>query len=161
MTLTITFIFFFFGLIIGSFLNVVIYRFNTGRTLGGRSACMSCMRKLSWYELIPLGSYLVQAGKCRGCKTKISFQYPLVELITGLIFAILFLKFQYLFWTDIGSFSFTIAFYAAIFSVLMIISVYDLKHKIIPDVLSFVFGAWVTRFRSKGISWRVFRSVGI
>jgi len=141
MTLTLTFIFFVFGVIIGSFLNVVIYRFNTGRGFGGRSACMSCMRTLSWYELVPLGSYLLQRGKCRGCKTKISYQYPLVECITGLIFGVLFLKFQNLFFTDIGAFAFSMAFFSTVFSLLMVVAVYDLKHKIIPDILAFIFGA--------------------
>lgn len=141
MTSTIAIIFFVFGLIIGSFLNVVIYRFNTGRNFGGRSACMSCKRTLSWYELIPVFSYLIQGGKCRGCKTRISFQYPLVELLAGLIFLFLFLKFQNLFFIDIGSFAFTFAFFSSIFALLLVVSVYDLKHKIIPDILSFIFGA--------------------
>ena len=82
-----TFIFFIFGLIIGSFLNVVILRFNTERSFGGRSGCMSCRKKLFWYELVPLFSFLGLKGRCKNCKTKISWQYPLVEFITGLIFS--------------------------------------------------------------------------
>ncbi len=140
MTLAITIIFFLFGLIIGSFLNVVIYRFNTGRTFGGRSMCMTCSRTLSWYELIPLFSFLIQKGKCRGCRAKISMQYPLVEMVTGLIFVAIFLKFQYLFWADTVSFSANLAYYATLFSLLLVISVYDIKHKIIPDTLVAVFG---------------------
>mgnify|MGYP001589271713 CR=1 FL=1 len=136
-----TILFFILGLIIGSFLNVVIFRFNTKRSFGGRSACLSCQRKLSWYELIPVVSFLWLWGRCRNCKTKISIQYPLVELATGLIFASLFLKFQDIFLTDIQSFSIIYVYYATAFSLLMIIATYDLKHKIIPDALSLVFGA--------------------
>ena len=134
-------IFFVLGLIIGSFLNVVIYRINTKRSFGGRSACMSCQSKLSWYELIPLFSFLSLKGRCLNCKTKISIQYPLVELLSGLIFALLFLKFQDVFFSNVLIFSFAYVYYAIIFSILLVIAVYDLKHKIIPDILSFIFGA--------------------
>ena len=135
-----TLIFFTFGLIIGSFLNVVIIRLNTEKSFGGRSACMSCQNKLRWYELIPLISFFVLKGRCRTCKTKISTIYPLVELIAGLIFAALFLKFQDLFFLNTLIFSFTYAYYVAVFSLLVVIAVYDLRHKIIPDALSFVLG---------------------
>jgi prepilin signal peptidase PulO-like enzyme (type II secretory pathway) len=140
MILALTIIFFIFGLIIGSFLNVVILRLNTQKSLGGRSACMSCMNKLSWYELLPVLSFLGLRGRCRNCKTKISIQYPLVELITGLIFAGLFLKFQEFFFWHTFIFSFTYAYFAIMFSFLIVIATYDLKHKIIPDSLSFAFG---------------------
>ena len=89
-----SFIFFVLGLIIGSFLNVVICRMNTRRSLGGRSACMSCQYKLCWYELIPLFSFLILRGRCRNCKTRISLLYPIVEFTTGIIFFLLFLKFS-------------------------------------------------------------------
>ena len=134
-----TVIFFVLGLIIGSFLNVVIFRFNTKRSLGGRSACMSCMNKLSWYELIPFFSFLGLKGRCRNCQTKISIQYPLVEMLSGLIFAGIFFKFENIYnFFDFG-FIITYIYYAVIFSLLLVIAVYDLRHKIIPDALSFVF----------------------
>ena len=132
--------FFILGLIIGSFLNVVICRFHTSRSFGGRSACMSCQNKLSWYELIPLFSFLMLQGRCGNCKTKISMQYPLVEFITGLIFVALFFKFKDIFYPNILVFAVTYAYYAIMFSFLIVITVYDLKHKIIPDTLSFSFG---------------------
>lgn len=135
-----TLIFFFLGLIIGSFLNVVILRFNTHRTFGGRSACMVCAQTLSWYELIPLFSFLGLRGRCKTCKTKISIQYPLVELFTGIIFVLIFLKFKNLFILNDLSFSISMSYYAVIFSVLLVISVYDLKHKIIPDLIVGIFG---------------------
>jgi len=98
------------------------------------------MNTLSWYELFPVFSFLGLRGRCRNCKTKISIQYPLVELITGLIFAALFLKFQDIFFLNTLAFSFTYAYYAIVFSLLMVIAVYDLKHKIIPDSLSLALG---------------------
>lgn len=101
---------------------------------------MSCQNQLQWYELIPVFSFLGLVGRCRSCKTKISFQYPIVEFITGLVFALLFLKFQDLFLYNTLIFSFNYAYYAVVFSLLIVIAVYDLRHKIIPDVLSFVFG---------------------
>jgi prepilin signal peptidase PulO-like enzyme (type II secretory pathway) len=131
-----TIIFLFFGLIIGSFLNVVIFRFNTHRTFGGHSGCMTCKKRLKPHELVPVFSFLFLRGRCSGCKSKISWQYPIVEMISGIIFAFLFLKFQNLFFVDTISFSVTYAFYATVFSILLIIAVYDLRHKIIPDSLS-------------------------
>ena len=145
MILIVTIVFFIFGLIIGSFLNVVIYWMSTARSFGGRSACMSCLKTLRIYELIPLFSFFAQKGRCRNCKTKISIQYPLVELMTGLIFAGLFFKFfaeggQNIFSVFSPIFIVTYVYYAVMFSLLLVISVYDLRHKIIPDVLSFLFG---------------------
>ena len=135
MTFTLITLFFILGLLVGSFLNVVIYRHNTKKSLGGRSHCMVCQNQLTWYELIPLFSFLGLMGRCKNCKTKISIQYPLVELISGLIFVGLFYKFSYLFYLDTFSFFITFIFYALVFSLLLVISVYDLKHKIIPDKL--------------------------
>jgi len=101
---------------------------------------MSCQNKLAWYELIPLISFVVLVGRCRSCKTKISIQYPVVELISGLIFAGLFLKFQDIFFLNNLIFIFTYAYYAVMFSLLVVIAFYDLRHKIIPDALAFVLG---------------------
>jgi leader peptidase (prepilin peptidase) / N-methyltransferase len=141
MTSFLTIIFFIFGLIIGSFLNVVIFRFNTGRSFGGRSGCMTCQNKLCWYELIPLFSFCFLGGRCKNCKAKISVQYPIVEFFSGLIFAGIFLKFQNVFYLDTVAFTVSYAYYAVMFSILLVIAVYDFKHKIIPDVLSYFFGA--------------------
>ena len=140
MITTLAIIFFVFGLAIGSFLNVVIFRYNTHRSFRGRSGCMTCQNKLSWYDMIPVLSYVFLLGRCRRCRTKISFQYPIVEFITGLFFMGLFLKFQQIFFFDTMWFSVTYAYYAVVFSLLLVISVYDLKHKIIPDTLALVLG---------------------
>ncbi|MGH7249668.1 MAG: prepilin peptidase, partial [Minisyncoccia bacterium] len=133
-------IFFVFGLIIGSFLNVVILRFNTEKSFGGRSACMSCQSALAWYELIPVFSFLGLGGRCSNCKTRISIQYPLVELFTGFVFAALFLKFQEIFFFSTPVFILTYAYYAVAFSILIIVAVYDIRHKIIPDSLALTLG---------------------
>ena len=101
---------------------------------------MSCMSTLQWYELIPVLSFLGLQGRCRSCKTKISIQYPLVELTTGLLFGVLFYKFQSLLLVNINLFAVTYAYFVVMFSILLVIVVYDIKHKIIPDTLSFAFG---------------------
>jgi leader peptidase (prepilin peptidase) / N-methyltransferase len=128
------------GTIIGSFLNVVIYRFNTGKSIAkGRSICMNCNQNLRWYELVPLFSFLIQGGKCRHCKSKISLQYPIVEIITGFIFTLIFFKFLPILFFAPALFSIYVIYFVFIFSILVVISIYDLKHKIIPDKLVFIF----------------------
>ena len=128
------------GTIIGSFLNVVIYRFNTGLPIvSGRSMCMTCSHKLSWYELIPLVSYLFLSGKCSKCKSAISKQYFIVELTTGLMFVLVALHFLEALFVSNTLYIFLITIFAFIFSLLIVISVYDFRHKNIPDKLVFVF----------------------
>src|SRR3989344_5580086 len=86
---------FLFGAVVGSFLNVVILRLNTGQSIvSGRSKCFTCAKKLKWHELLPIVSFVFLRGKCSACKTKISWQYPLVETITGIIFVLLFQQSQ-------------------------------------------------------------------
>lgn len=123
------------GTLIGSFLNVVALRFNTGMTLKGRSKCFSCGNSLSWYELIPIFSFIFQKGSCRKCKSKISWQYPLVEIISGLIFLMIFIVFPPISFET----SITTVFYLLITCILLIITIYDIKHKVIPTVLSYTF----------------------
>lgn len=126
------------GTIIGSFLNVVILRFNTGRGINGRSGCMHCDYKLKYYDLFPVFSYLFLKGRCRKCKSKISPQYPLVELLTGFLFlGILFHLYPYIVYPEILTLLFI--WNAIIFSILIVIFVYDLRHKIIPNELSYAF----------------------
>ncbi len=121
---------FLFGLIVGSFLNVVSLRLNTGMSIvSGRSQCFSCGQTLRWYELIPLFSFVALRGACRTCRTPISWQYPLVEVITGLLFVALYIR--------VGLAPFLL-YYMGIVSVLIVIAVYDLRHKIIPDILSLI-----------------------
>lgn len=129
------------GTIIGSFLNVVIFRYNTGKGIFGskeRSMCFSCGKKLNWHELIPVLSFLVQKGRCSECRSLISIQYPLVEILTGVLFLSIFLKNISEF--GIGIFAgILILIHWAIWSILLVITVYDLRHKIIPDGLAYGF----------------------
>lgn len=112
-----------FGLIIGSFLNVVILRMNTGKGLGGRSQCFSCNTTLSWYELVPVLSYLVQKGRCRHCHSRIAKQYPIVEMVTGLLFA------------SIAAQAFSLGntiLWLVWAALAVVIAVYDYHHHMIP-----------------------------
>jgi leader peptidase (prepilin peptidase)/N-methyltransferase len=118
-----------FGLIIGSFLNVVIVRHGT-KTLGGRSACMSCGAPIFWYDNVPIVSWLVLRGRCRACGSSISIQYPLVEALTGTLFAL------------VGAVPSALAFRILalpILSLLIAIAVYDIRHTIIPDLWAYSF----------------------
>ncbi|MFA7601286.1 MAG: prepilin peptidase, partial [Patescibacteria group bacterium] len=81
------FFMFLFGLIIGSFLNCLIWRLYKEETVLGRSYCPKCGQELKWYDNIPVLSFIFLKGRCRFCNDKISWQYPLVEIITGLLFA--------------------------------------------------------------------------
>jgi leader peptidase (prepilin peptidase) / N-methyltransferase len=113
------------GTMIGSFLNVVLYRFHTGRSINGRSHCMSCGETLSWYELFPIVSYLALRARCRHCSSYIPLRYLTVELLSGFTFAMLFSVFGF----DLP----LLFFYGVLFSFLMLILVYDIRHTIIPD----------------------------
>ena len=128
------------GTIIGSFLNVVIYRFNTGKSMvNSRSICMTCNKTLSWYELIPVFSFLIQSGRCRTCASTISHQYPIVEFITGLLFILVVHHFLPILAVSQAHFIFLVSIFVFLFSILIVISVYDIRHKIIPDKLVYVF----------------------
>jgi len=138
MNFILTIFFILLGLVVGSFLNVVIFRINTNKTFGGRSKCMVCQNKLCWYDLFPFFSFVFLRGRCRFCKTRISIQYPLVEISSALIFVGLFFKFQNIFYVDTFMFCITMAYYALMFSILLVIAVYDIRHKIIPNSLALV-----------------------
>ncbi|MBI3335384.1 MAG: prepilin peptidase [Candidatus Portnoybacteria bacterium] len=118
--------FFLFGLAIGSFLNVVIYRLRTGEAIvKDRSRCPRCHATLAVKDLIPLASFLFLAGRCRYCKGWISLQYPLVELATGLLF--LFIAFQF------ARSPFDLVFWLFFDASFIVIIVYDLKWRLIPS----------------------------
>jgi len=126
-----------FGLIIGSFLNVLVLRYRTGRSLNGRSGCFSCNAPLSALELVPVVSWLFLGGRCRRCRSSISMQYPLVEVATGLLFLASLLLF------DLSSFSWFFlsglsAYFVAV-SALVALVVYDIRHQIIPDSFALTF----------------------
>jgi leader peptidase (prepilin peptidase)/N-methyltransferase len=117
-----------FGLSIGSFLNVCIYRIPLNISLAkGRSFCPYCRTKISWFDNIPLLSFLLLKAKCRHCKQSISWIYPTVELLTGLLFLLSYWKF---------GFSWQFLSAIILLSALIVISFIDLKHQIIPDLIS-------------------------
>lgn len=119
---------FIFGAVVGSFLNVCIFRMPKAESVvSPPSHCPRCDYRIRWYDNIPLFSYLLLRGKCRGCSTHITLQYPLVELINGLLTLVLFLKF--------GP---TVSFLAMFLfcSSLVVITFIDLEHQIIPDEIS-------------------------
>jgi prepilin signal peptidase PulO-like enzyme (type II secretory pathway) len=150
-----------FGLIVGSFLNVVIYRYNTGLTIGGRSKCMSCWKTLRWYELVPIFSFAVQRGRCRVCRAAIAWQYPLVEISTGLIF-LLITNYELRITNAISVYTlYAICYMLIISSILIVITVYDLRHKIIPNgfVYAFIvlsFFSLIYNFGRFGFEWQRF-----
>lgn len=119
------FFIFLFGISIGSFLNVVIYRVPKDESIiFPSSKCQSCHVKLKWWHNIPLLSWIFLKGKCYFCSAKISIQYPIIELITGFIIVILFFKF-----------GLTVQFFTSfiIFSMLLILSAIDIEYMAVPD----------------------------
>lgn len=121
-----------FGLIVGSFLNVVVLRSGVG-PITGRSVCMSCGTQIKWYDLIPVFSWFNLHGRCRACGSHISIQYPLVELSTAILYALIGGA-PFVFGGIIGQIEFCI-----IAALLVAISAYDLRHTIIPDAWVYVF----------------------
>ncbi len=150
MQISILFFSFIFGALIGSFLNVVIYRFQTGVGYGGRSFCMHCRKQLHAHELVPLFSFLFQKGKCTSCAGRISVQYPLVELVTALVATF----FAYMlipvivngapWFVPLGLFILLMA----LFSIMLVITVYDIRHRIIPQKMIYILGLIVLLYRS-------------
>jgi leader peptidase (prepilin peptidase)/N-methyltransferase len=124
------------GLVIGSFLNVVIYRLPRDESVvSPGSHCPSCNAQVQWYQNIPLFSYLFLGGKCANCKAKISWRYPLVELITALLFFAAFKGFEP------SAFSIISQLRIWVFiSICIAITFIDFDHRIIPDELSL--GGW-------------------
>jgi prepilin signal peptidase PulO-like enzyme (type II secretory pathway) len=131
------FIYFFvaiFGLVIGSFLNVIILRLHSGESSAkGRSHCPCCRHDLESWDLVPVLSFIWLHGKCRYCQTKISWQYPLVELSVAFLFVLAFV-------VDFGkvqSFDWRLAMYLLrdffVISALVVVFVYDLRWMLIPD----------------------------
>ena len=143
------------GLCIGSFLNVVILRTLSEESIVfPASKCPKCQTPLKWWHNIPVLSYIFLRGKCAFCKEPISIQYPIIELITGIIFTILFMKFGFSFDT----------LFAWIFSALLIvIAGTDMKEKVVYDVHTYsligfglfyalvVFGTTLFQAHSAGI----------
>ena len=133
------------GLILGSFLNALLFRFNTGSSvLHGRSACMRCGHTLSALDLIPVLSYVFLRGRCRYCHTKISLQYPAVEAAAAVMAVAVYLNNPEPLW---------FVYWFAVWLTLLFVLVYDIRHKIIPwsasltlmalaAIHAYMFGTW-------------------
>lgn len=124
------------GLIIGSFLNCLIWRLHTGESMWSRSHCPNCKNQITWYDNIPVLSYFLLDGKCRHCRQKISFQYPLVELLVGVFFLLAFVK-NYLNFSDLAIFDFNFWLWNLrdwyIIAIFTIIFIYDLRWYLVLD----------------------------
>lgn len=117
-----------FGGLVGSFLNVCIYRIpNKKSIVYPPSSCMSCNAKIKFYDNVPILSYLILKGKCRSCGVSLSVQYPIVEFLTGFFAFIIFYEY--------GFTSYTVAGFIFV-SALIVITFIDLNLRIIPDVIT-------------------------
>ncbi len=114
-----------FGLLIGSFLNVCIYRWPRDLSVvRPRSHCIACQKTIAWYDNVPLASFVVLGGQCRHCHTRISFRYPVVELATGLLF---------FYWVYTDGLT-LLAVKMCIFTAMLVALVFcDLEERILPD----------------------------
>lgn len=146
---------FIFGAVIGSFINVLSLRYQEDKpvfsrsSIGGRSHCPQCQKQLAWYELIPLVSFIIQRGRCRSCKTRLNWQYPIVEIISGLAMALtpsaIFNSYQVSLFMRDGTAPIWYYYLAAIFTIgvliLILISAIDFRLRIIPDQSNLLLGA--------------------
>lgn len=130
-------LFFIIGTVLGSFYNVVGYRLPKEESILNpkHSYCTHCNKRLKWYELIPILSYLIQGGKCRHCKNKISFFYPVIEILTGLLFAVSFYSFGY---------SYELIISLTLSSLFCIVIVSDINYLIIPDEVTLISAIIIT-----------------
>lgn len=128
-------IFFIFGLIIGSFLNVVVYRLNVAESILGHSYCPHCKKQIRWYDNVPLLSFIFLKMKCRDCQKKISWQYPSMEFFTGVVFAFIG---NYFFFLNNPESWITAAYFLVLFSLLLVIFAYDLKYMEIPMIIFWI-----------------------
>ena len=124
MTYLIYALIFIFGITIGSFLNVCIYRIPRGETVVTTpSHCMTCGHKLRWFELLPLFSYIFLRGRCRSCKSQISPQYPIIEAVNGLLYVLVF---------AVNGLNLISIIYALFTSALLVLTVIDWRTYEIP-----------------------------
>ncbi len=139
-------IIFLYGIVIGSFLNVCIYRLPKKENIVKvRSHCMNCGYQLKWYDLVPLFSYLALGGRCRKCKQKISIQYPVIEALNGVLYIIIFAEY---------GFSMTTLLYCLLFSALVTLSVIDFRTYEIPVGINvFILALGLIRVVTDSANW--------
>ncbi len=145
-TILLSLLVFLYGITIGSFLNVCIYRIPQKENIvSTRSHCMSCGYQLRWYDLVPLFSYLVLRGRCRQCKAGISVQYPLIEVLNGILYLIIFLNF---------GLSVDSLLYCLLSSALLVLSVIDFRtYEIPPGINLFIGGLGLIRIITDHTNW--------
>ncbi|NTU67185.1 MAG: prepilin peptidase [Candidatus Moranbacteria bacterium] len=131
------------GLSIGSFINVLVYRLRVAESIMGRSFCPHCRNKVAWYDNIPLVSFVLLRFRCRNCKERISWQYPLVEALTGIIFLAIGSKFFS--FDDMYSWFLT-GYYFFISASLISIVAYDMLYMEIPSIVLWVATAFALAF---------------
>lgn len=134
-------IIFIFGITIGSFLNVCIYRIPLGESIvTAPSHCMTCGWKMKWYDMVPVFSWLVLGGKCRNCKSKISVQYPIIEGVNGILYVMI---------CAVNGLEWSSVIYCFMASALLVLSIIDWRTYEIPfgiNVFLFVLGIAMTIF---------------
>ena len=131
------------GLSLGSFFNVIIFRFDSGRTVvKGRSECLSCRSVIRWFDLIPVLSYFILRGRCRKCKENISPLYPIVEISTAVILLLLFLN------TPVISYLTLLNTLVVLLLVLVIFL--DIRYFIIPDKIAILLTAATIGLKTLG-----------
>lgn len=137
---------FLYGIIIGSFLNVCIYRLPKKENIVTiRSHCMQCGYQLKWYDLIPLFSWLMLGGRCRKCKAKISVQYPVIEALNGVLYLLVFARFGV---------SIECLLYCLLASALLVLSVIDFRTYEIPFGINvFIAGLGLVRILTDLSNW--------
>jgi leader peptidase (prepilin peptidase) / N-methyltransferase len=125
---------FIFGMIFGSFINCLVYRLHSEKTIMGRSFCPKCKHTLGFLDLFPMFSYIFLGAKCRYCQKKISPQYFLMELFTGIVFAFGY-WFYFIYNLGLENNILLLAFYLLIMIFLIIIFLYDLKYYVVLDAV--------------------------
>ncbi len=126
---------FLFGLVIGSFLNVLADRLSRGESVvWKRSHCDHCRHTLAWNDLIPVLSYVMLHGRCRYCKRRFSWQYPAAEITTGLVFVILYCFIPFTAHPTVGAFVYILIVLCCLFVIVLA----DLRYRIIPDEMIIV-----------------------
>lgn len=145
-TILFSIIVFLYGIIIGSFLNVCIYRLPKKENIvTTRSHCMQCGYQLKWYDLIPLFSWLMLGGRCRKCKAKISVQYPIIEALNGVLYLLVFAHFGV---------SIECLLYCLLASALLVLSVIDFRTYEIPFGINvFIAGLGLVRSLTDLSNW--------
>ena len=133
---------FIFGICLGSLTKVIADRSLNNRSFWGRSYCEKCKKQLAWYDLFPVFSYLLLRGRCRYCRTKLSIEYPLIELLTGFLIAGVFGKFVPLNILELGIYdqvlvSLIAIYYCIVMVVLVAVFITDFKTGYITDRITY------------------------